>query len=176
VPGANIHRGRKHDIPHVEEALDHGARASLANTGSRACITSSASTQPRRSGSTGRACAVGPAARGPRGERREGQLLIVTARRGRAAALAGLSACGRLCYTDTPSEVTYPYPILVGYADTDTQIHYFSGFFFEKVCIRVSDTYCIGYSYPYSCNVGGRYGRTCITGNKYAIIYSIFYC
>ena len=48
----------------------------------------------------------------------------------------------------------YPYPILVGYADTDTRIHRFSVFSFEKVCIRVSDTYCIRYSYPYSCNVG----------------------
>ena len=62
----------------------------------------------------------------------------------------------RLCYTDTLRGVTYPYPILVGYADTDTRIHHFSGFSFEKVCIRVSDTYCIRYSYPYSCNVAHR--------------------
>jgi hypothetical protein len=47
----------------------------------------------------------------------------------------------------------YPYLILVGYADTDTQIHHFSGFSFDKVCIRVSDTYCIGYQYLYSCNI-----------------------
>ena len=62
--------------------------------------------------------------------------------------------CPSLCYTDTPRGLTYPYPILVGYADTDTRIHHFSGFSFEKVCICVSDTYCIRYSYPYSCNVG----------------------
>jgi len=49
--------------------------------------------------------------------------------------------------------VTYPYPILVGYTNMDTQIHHFSGFSFEEMCIRVSDTYCIGYSYPYSCNI-----------------------
>ena len=55
----------------------------------------------------------------------------------------------KLCYTDT---LTYPYPILVGDVDTDTRIHHLSGFFFEKVCICVSDTYYIGYSY--SCNVG----------------------
>ena len=35
-----------------------------------------------------------------------------------------------LCYTDTPRGVTYTYLILVGYTDTDTQIHYFSGFCF----------------------------------------------
>jgi hypothetical protein len=58
-----------------------------------------------------------------------------------------------LCYTDTPKRVTYLYLILAGYADTDTRIHHFSGFSFEKVCIRVSDTYCIGYPYPYSCNI-----------------------
>jgi hypothetical protein len=49
--------------------------------------------------------------------------------------------------------MTYPYPILVGYADTDTRIHHFSGISFDKVRIRVSDTYCIGYPYPYSCNI-----------------------
>jgi hypothetical protein len=31
---------------------------------------------------------------------------------------------------DTPRGVTYPYPILVGYADTDSQIHHFSGISF----------------------------------------------
>jgi len=36
----------------------------------------------------------------------------------------------KLCYTDTPRGVTYPYPILIGYADTDTRIHHFSGFSF----------------------------------------------
>jgi hypothetical protein len=55
---------------------------------------------------------------------------------------------------DTPEGVTYLYPILVGYADTDTRIHYFTESSFEKVRIRVSDTYCIGYPYPYSCNIG----------------------
>ena len=54
----------------------------------------------------------------------------------------------------------YPYLILVGYADTDTRIHHFSGFCFEKVCIHVSDTYCIRYSYPCSCNVAG--GMRCL--------------
>jgi hypothetical protein len=49
----------------------------------------------------------------------------------------------------------YPYPILVGYADTDTRIHHFSGISFDNVRIRVSDTYCIGYPYPYSRNTGG---------------------
>jgi hypothetical protein len=58
-----------------------------------------------------------------------------------------------LCYTDTSRGVTYLYPILIGYADTDTQIHHFSGFSFDEVHIRVSDTYCIGYLYPYSCNI-----------------------
>jgi hypothetical protein len=53
---------------------------------------------------------------------------------------------------DTPRGVTYPYPILVGYADTDSQIHHFSGISFDKVRIPVSDTYCIGYPYPYWCN------------------------
>jgi hypothetical protein len=60
---------------------------------------------------------------------------------------------------DTPREVTYPYPILIGYTDTDTQIHHFSEIYFEKVCIRVSDTYRIGYPYPYSCNIGGGIAR-----------------
>jgi hypothetical protein len=46
----------------------------------------------------------------------------------------------------------YLYPILVGYVDTNTQIHHFSGISFDNVRIRVSDTYCIGYPYPYSCN------------------------
>jgi hypothetical protein len=58
-----------------------------------------------------------------------------------------------LCYMDASRRVTYPYPILVGYADTDTRIHHFSGISFDKVRIRVSDTYCIGYPYPYSCNI-----------------------
>jgi hypothetical protein len=48
----------------------------------------------------------------------------------------------------------YPYPILVGYADTDTRIHHFSGISFDNVRIRVSDTYCIGYPYLYSRNTG----------------------
>jgi len=40
----------------------------------------------------------------------------------------------------------YPYLILVGYADTDTRIHHFSGFFFLRKCVStypiriVSDT------------------------------------
>ena len=66
----------------------------------------------------------------------------------------------QLCYTDTPKKVTYPYPILVGYADTDTRIHYFSRFSFEKMRIRVSNTYCIEYSYPYSCNIAKQGLRT----------------
>jgi hypothetical protein len=52
----------------------------------------------------------------------------------------------------TPRGVTYPYPILVGYTDTDTRIHHFSEISFQKVRIRVSDMYCIGYPYPY--NIG----------------------
>jgi hypothetical protein len=50
-----------------------------------------------------------------------------------------------LCYTDTPYGLTYLYPILIRYADTDTRIHHSSGFSSDRVCIR--------YSYPYSCNI-----------------------
>jgi hypothetical protein len=49
---------------------------------------------------------------------------------------------------DTPRGVT----IRIGYS-SDTRIHYFNGISFDKVRIRVSDTYCIEYSYPYSCNI-----------------------
>jgi hypothetical protein len=49
---------------------------------------------------------------------------------------------------DTPRGVMYLYPILVRYTDTDTRIHHFSEIYFEKVRIRVSDTYRIGYAYP----------------------------
>jgi hypothetical protein len=50
--------------------------------------------------------------------------------------------------------VMYPYPILVRYTNMCTRIHHFSGFSFEKVCIFVSDTYCIRYPDLYSCNIG----------------------